>query len=67
MPMIEVTLGKGRSPEQLKALGQALTAATVEAIGAKPESVRVILRECDPDHWFVGGESMTELRAAGKR
>lgn len=67
MPMIEVTLGKGRSPEQLAALGKALTAATVEAIGAKPESVRVILRECELDHWFVGGESMTELKAAGKR
>ena len=67
MPMIEVTLGKGRSPEQLAALGAALTRAAQEAIGAKPETIRVILRECEPEHWFIGGESMAELRAAGKR
>ena len=67
MPMIEVTLGKGRSPEQLAALGAALTRAAEEAIGAKPETVRVILRECEPEHWFIGGESMTALRASGKR
>lgn len=67
MPLIEVTLGSGRTPEQLAALGRALTRAAEEAIGAKPEAVRVILRECPPEHWFVGGESMAELRAAGNR
>jgi hypothetical protein len=33
MPLIQVTLAKGRSPEQLRALGEALTAATEEAVG----------------------------------
>ena len=67
MPLIQVTLARGRSPEQLAALGRALTKAAEEAIGAKPETVRVVLRECEPEHWFVGGESIAELRAAGKR
>ena len=67
MPLIQVTLARGRSPEQLKALGEALTRAAEEAVGAKPESVRVVLTECDPEHWFVGGESLAELRASGRR
>lgn len=67
MPLIEVTLGKGRSPQQLAALGKALTKAAEETIGANPETVRVVLRECEPEHWFVGGESIAELRATGKR
>lgn len=67
MPLIQVTLARGRSPEQLKALGEALTKAAEESIGAKPESVRVVLNECDPEHWFVGGESLAELRASGRR
>jgi len=67
MPLIQVTLARGRSPEQLKALGEALTKAAEESIGAKPESVRVVLNECDPEHWFVGGESLAELRAYGRR
>jgi 4-oxalocrotonate tautomerase len=67
MPLIQVTLARGRSPEQLAELGKALTQAVQESIGAKPESIRVVLRECEPEHWFVGGESIAELRAAGKR
>ncbi|TCK21652.1 4-oxalocrotonate tautomerase [Pseudonocardia endophytica] len=67
MPLIQVTLARGRSPEQLKALGEALTKAAEESIGAKPEAVRVVLNECEAEHWFVGGESLAELRASGRR
>jgi 4-oxalocrotonate tautomerase len=67
MPLIQVTIAKGRSPEQLDALGKALTAATEKAIGARRESIRVVLTECEPEHWFAAGESLAALRAAGKR
>ncbi|HZZ51993.1 MAG TPA: 2-hydroxymuconate tautomerase [Pseudonocardia sp.] len=67
MPLIQVTLARGRTPEQLAELGKALTQAAHDAIGAKPETIRVVLNECEPEHWFVGGESIAELRAAGKR
>lgn len=67
MPLIEVTLARGRDPEQLAALGRALTRAAEEAIGADPATIRVILRECEPEHWFVGGESLARLRASGQR
>lgn len=67
MPLVEITLTRGRTPEQVAALGQAVTDAVEQSIGARRESIRVVLRECEPDHWFVGGESMAELKAAGKR
>ncbi|WP_181783924.1 2-hydroxymuconate tautomerase [Pseudonocardia pini] len=67
MPLIQVTLAKGRSPEQLKALGEALTDAAADAIGARPESIRVVLTEAEPEHWFVGGETLADLRRAGER
>lgn len=67
MPLIQVTLARGRTPEQLDALGKALTEAAIDSIGVKPETVRVVLNECEPEHWFVGGESMAHLRATGKR
>lgn len=67
MPLIQVTLAKGRSPEQLDALGKALTAAAEQAIGAKRETIRVVLTECEPEHWFAAGESLATLRASGKR
>ena len=67
MPLIQATLAKGRSSEQLRALGEALTAAVEESIGAPRESIRVVLTECDPEHWFVGGETLADRRASGKR
>jgi 4-oxalocrotonate tautomerase len=67
MPLIQVTLARGRTPEQLAALGQALTDAAHEAVGAPRETVRVVINECEPEHWFVGGESIAELRASGRR
>ena len=67
MPLIQVSLAKGRSPEQLRALGEALTTAAEEAIGAKRETIRVVLTECEPELWFAGGESLADLRARGAR
>ena len=67
MPLVQITLARGRSPEQLAELGRAVTAAVEESIGAPRQNVRVVLRECEPEHWFVGGESLAELRASGKR
>lgn len=67
MPLIQVTLAKGRTPEQLDALGKALTAAAEQAIGARRETIRVVLTECEPENWFAGGESLAALRTSGQR
>ena len=67
MPLIQVTIGRGRTPEQLEALAHALTDATEQSIGAKRESIRVVLTECEPELWFAGGETLAELRASGRR
>ncbi len=67
MPLVQITLARGRTAEQKAALGRAVTDAVVESIGARREAVRVVLTECEPEHWFVGGESMAELRASGQR
>jgi 4-oxalocrotonate tautomerase len=67
MPLVQITLARGRTPEQIAALGEAVTAAVHESLGAPRENVRVVLQECEPEHWFVGGESLAELRASGKR
>jgi 4-oxalocrotonate tautomerase len=67
MPLVQITLARGRSEEQLQALGEAVTAAVHEAVGAPRENVRVVITECEPEHWFVGGESLAALRASGRR
>ncbi len=68
MPIIEVTLVEGRTPEAKEALISALTDATEKAISAPRQSIRVILREVPDAHFGVAGESFAAKRraAAGK-
>lgn len=64
MPIIDVSLLQGRSPETKERLIQALTDAAIEAVGAPRESVRVILREMAPEHFAIGGQSFAAKAAA---
>ena len=63
MPLIEVTLVEGRTPEQLRALISALTSAAVGTVDAEPGSVRVDVREVPPTHWAAGDVTIAERRA----
>jgi 4-oxalocrotonate tautomerase len=65
MPLIEVTLAEGRSPEQLRALQSKLTEAAQEAVEAPKESIRVVLREVPPTHWAAGDVTIAERREKG--
>lgn len=57
MPIIEVTMVEGRTPEKKEALICALTDAAEQSIGAPRQSIRVILREVPPEHFAVAGQS----------
>ena len=63
MPLVEVTLVEGRSPQQLRALISKLTDAVESAVDAKRDSVRVVLREVPATHWAAGDETIAERRS----
>lgn len=56
MPILDVTLLTGRTPEKKAAFVKEITDATVRALDVPPESVRVLLREIEPAHFAVAGE-----------
>ena len=60
MPTIRVEMFEGRTPEQKKNFVKAVTAAVVETLGGKPESVDVILYEIRRGDWATGGELWSE-------
>ena len=64
MPLIEVTLVQGRSPEQLRALISGLTRAAAQAVGAPLQNVRVVVREVPATHWAAGDVTIAERTAA---
>jgi 4-oxalocrotonate tautomerase len=55
MPIVEVNMLAGRTKEQKKALIKAITEAVITSLDAKPETVRVILREMAPEDYGIAG------------
>jgi 4-oxalocrotonate tautomerase len=66
MPLIEVTLVEGRSPEQLRALITGLTQAACDAVGAPKANVRVVVREVPATHWAAGDVTIAERTASAE-
>ncbi|GAA1648701.1 tautomerase family protein [Georgenia ruanii] len=63
MPLVEVTLTQGRSPEQLRELMRRLHDGVHTSLGANPESIRVIVREVPRTLWCAGGQTLAERDA----
>lgn len=63
MPFIDVTIGAGRTPEQLRALVHELTAAAHHALDAPIANVRVVIREVPLTHWAAGDVTIAEREA----
>lgn len=55
MPIVDITLIEGRTPEAKERLMRKVTDAIVESIGAPPDSIRIILREIPAAHFGVAG------------
>ena len=64
MPLIEVTMVEGRTPQQVRALISALTHAAAEAVDAPLDSIRVVVREVPATHWGAGDVTIAERRGA---
>jgi 4-oxalocrotonate tautomerase len=62
MPLVEVTLVEGRSPQQLRALITALTDAVEGTVGAPRTAIRVVLREVPSTHWAAGDVTIAERK-----
>jgi 4-oxalocrotonate tautomerase len=63
MPLVEITLAEGRSPQMLRALLHEVHAAVVRAVEVPDASVRVVIREVPPTHWSAGDVTIAERRA----
>ena len=60
MPLIQVQMFAGRTPQQKRDLVRALTDAFVEAAGSTPDSVDIILTDVEQSDWAQGGELFSE-------
>ena len=63
MPLVQVTMGEGRTPEQIRSLIRALTAAVVDSIDAPKGNVRVVVHEVPLTHWAAGDITLAERKS----
>ncbi len=61
MPIANLQIIQGRDSELKAALIRAVTAAIVDVLKVKQDSVRVLLQEIPAEHWGIGGVSAKEL------
>lgn len=57
MPIIRVSILKGRSNAAKASFAKAVTEAAVANLDVTPSQVRVLIAEIDPSDWFTAGES----------
>jgi 4-oxalocrotonate tautomerase len=67
VPLVEVTLGAGRSPDQVRDLIHEVHAAVERSVQALPQHIRVIVREVPRAHWATGDVTLTEMDAGATR
>ena len=63
MPLVNVHMAEGRTPDQKRALMDAITDAMHEHIGAPRESVRVWINEFPNTDFMAGGELLADKQA----
>jgi 4-oxalocrotonate tautomerase len=61
MPIAQIQILEGRSPDQKRAAIEKVTQALHEALGAPTESIRVVIQEVPKENWGIGGRTAKEL------
>jgi 4-oxalocrotonate tautomerase len=60
MPTINVQMFEGRTQEQKRAFVKAVTEATCQSLGCKPEAVDIIIQDVKKEDWATGGKLWSE-------
>lgn len=63
MPIIDISLSPGRSPERLSHLARLVAEATSTALEVPQEKVRILMREVPDTHWSTAGVTTAQEKA----
>ncbi|MDR4511951.1 MAG: tautomerase family protein [Nitrososphaeraceae archaeon] len=56
MPVIQITMNKGRSVDQKRELVEVLTRETARILQAKEANMRILIYEISDENWANGGK-----------
>ncbi|MDF0480454.1 2-hydroxymuconate tautomerase family protein [Vagococcus sp. PNs007] len=58
MPIVNVQLLEGRTPEQKKAMVKEVTDAIVRTTGAKKEAISIVITDMKKEDYGINGETL---------
>jgi 4-oxalocrotonate tautomerase len=61
MPIVQITLLPGRSPEKKAEIAREITRVMHETGGAASESTSVIFAEIPATDWMIGGQMLSDM------
>ena len=61
MPHVEITIGAGRTDQQLRSMISRVHQALAETVGARPDHLRVVVHEVPRTHWATGDVTLREM------
>jgi 4-oxalocrotonate tautomerase len=61
VPHVEITIGAGRTDQQLRSMIHRVHEALAETVGARPDHIRVVVHEVPRTHWATGDVTLREM------
>lgn len=62
MPLVNIQILEGRSPDKIEALMKSVTDSVSKSLNAPKKNIRVIVTEVPKTHWSIGGVSASKVR-----
>lgn len=62
MPIVQIELLEGRTYEQKKAMVEKITEVLMETVGAKRESISIIIRDMGKENYAHAGQLASERK-----
>ena len=60
MPIVQITMLQGRTPDQKRKIAKRVTDVMVEEAGARREGITVVFNEVSKESYATGGELMID-------
>lgn len=61
MPIVNIQVLEGRTPEKIKQLIGSVTDSVADTLEVPKERIRVLVTEVPKSHWGIGGVSVSDI------
>ena len=64
MPFVNIRILKGHSKQRKDEISRRVTETIAEVAKLPKEAIWVVFEDVEAEHWYVGGDSVSDIKAA---